>query len=284
MKKIILLILAATLTAASLSAGTFRTETIEDQNMTRIYHLYLPDNYKEGSPLVFILHGYGGNAEGYQQAFLPLAEEFGFVLCYPQGSPDYKGKNGWNVGYPSQKASMTVDDCKFIYHLTKHLQKTYKLSLKNTFFSGMSNGGEMCYLMAYRYPELFGAIASIAGLTLVEMAEKYEYKTPVPFMEVHGTTDKTSRWEGDPTNQYGWGAYLSVPVAVGAIVALNKCMFEEVTELPLIKNQVILHRYYGSPYGKEVRFYEVRGGGHNWAADSFDTHRTVLEFFQSNLR
>ena len=28
-------------------------------------------------------------------------------------------------------------------------------------------------------------------------------------MEVHGTEDKTSKWEGDPFNEGGWGSYLS---------------------------------------------------------------------------
>ena len=94
----------------------------------------------------------------------------------------------------------------------------------------------------------------------------------------------TSRWEGDSTNQYGWGAYLPVPVAVGAVAAANKCMYEQTTELPQIKNRVILHRYYGAPSGKEVWFYEVRNGGHNWATDSFDSCRAIMEFFKMNMR
>ena len=93
----------------------------------------------------------------------------------------------------------------------------------------------------------------------------------------------TSRWEGDPINQFGWGAYLAVPVAVGAVAAANKCMYQETTELPQIKNKVIFHRYYGSPYGKEVHFYEVRNGGHNWATDSFDSCRVIMEFFKKYM-
>ena len=147
----------------------------------------------------------------------------------------------------------------------------------------MSNGGEMCYLLAYRKPKEFAAIASMAGLTLVEMAKRHDYTEPIAFMEVHGTGDTTSRWEGDPTGQYGWGAYLAVPLAVGAVVAGNKCVYQETTELPQVKNKVIFHRYYGAPSGKEVHFYEVRDGGHNWATDSFDSCRTIMEFFKMNM-
>ena len=124
----------------------------------------------------------------------------------------------------------------------------------------------------------------MAGLTLVEMAKRHNYTEPIAFMEVHGTGDTTSRWEGDPTDKYGWGAYLAVPLAVEAVVAGNKCMYQESTELPAIANKVIFHRYYGSPSGKEVHFYEVTNGGHNWATDSFDSCRTIMEFFKSNMQ
>lgn len=286
MKKIITLFVAIALCHVASAATIKKNETIQDQGLNRTYHLYIPDNLPAEAPLVFILHGYGGNADSYfnnsSLAFKDLAEEYKMALCYPQATRDSKNV-GWNVYYPWQIGAMEVDDCEFICTLAKHLQATYNLSSKNVFLTGMSNGGEMCYLMAYRKPKEFAAIASMAGLTLVEMTKRHNYTEPVAFMEVHGTGDTTSRWEGDPTNQYNWGAYLAVPVAVGAVAAANKCMYEEVTVLPQIKNRVTRRRYYGSPSGKEVWFYEVRNGGHNWATDSFDSCRTIMEFFQLNL-
>ena len=269
------------------SAATTKSETIVDQGLTRSYYIYVPDNLPADAPLVFILHGYGGSASSYinnsSLTFKELAEEYKVALCYPQATTDPKPNTGWNVYYPWQIDKMKVDDCEFICALAKHLQAKYNLSEKNVFLTGMSNGGEMCYLMAYRKPKEFAAIASMAGLTLTEMAKRHNYTEPIAFMEVHGTGDKTSRWEGDPTNKYGWGAYLAVPVAVGAIAAANKCMYEETTVLPQIKNRVTLRRYYGAPSGKEVLFYEVRNGGHNWATDSFDSCRTIMEFFKKNM-
>ena len=167
MKKFITLV-AALLICFVASAGTLKTETIQDQGLTRSYYLYLPNDLPADAPLVFILHGYGGSASSYVNnaslTFKQLAEEYKVALCYPQATSDPKSKNGWNVYYPWQIDNMKVDDCEFICNLAKHLQTTYNLSAKNTFFTGMSNGGEMCYLMAYRKPNEFGAIASMAGL------------------------------------------------------------------------------------------------------------------------
>ena len=287
MKKIIVLFAALLLCSVATAGTTKKNETITDQGLTRTYHLYIPDNLPSGAPLVFILHGYGGSAESYLNntslTFKKLADEEKVMLCYPQATKDPKPNTGWNVYYPWQIDRMAVDDCEFICNLAKHLQSTYNLSEKNTFLTGMSNGGEMCYLMAYRKPEAFGAIASMAGLTLVEMAKRHNYTKPVAFMEVHGTGDKTSRWEGDPTNQYGWGAYLAVPLAVEAVAAGNKCMYQETKEIATKANRIQLHRYYGSPSGKEVHFYEVTNGGHNWATDSFDSCKVIMEFFKKNM-
>jgi polyhydroxybutyrate depolymerase len=287
MKKIIVLFAALLLCSVATAGTTKKNETITDQGLTRTYHLYIPDNLPSGAPLVFILHGYGGSAESYLNntslTFKKLADEEKVMLCYPQATKDPKPNTGWNVYYPWQIDRMAVDDCEFICNLAKHLQSTYNLSEKNTFLTGMSNGGEMCYLMAYRKPEAFGAIASMAGLTLVEMAKRHNYTKPVAFMEVHGTGDTTSRWVGDPTNQYGWGAYLAVPLAVEAVAAANKCMYQETKEIATKANRIQLHRYYGSPSGKEVHFYEVTNGGHNWATDSFDSCKVIMEFFKKNM-
>lgn len=287
MKKIIVLFAALLLCSVATAGTTKKNQTITDQGLTRTYHLYIPDNLPAGAPLVFILHGYGGSAESYLNnaslTFKALADEEKVMLCYPQATKDPKPNTGWNVYYPWQIDRMQVDDCEFICALAKHLQTTYNLSAKNTFLTGMSNGGEMCYLMAYRKPEAFGAIASMAGLTLVEMAKRHNYTKPVAFMEVHGTGDTTSRWEGDPTNQYGWGAYLAVPLAVEAVAAANKCMYQQTTEIATKANKIQLHRYYGSPSGKEVHFYEVTNGGHNWATDSFDSCRVIMEFFKKYM-
>ena len=178
-------------------------------------------------------------------------------------------------------------------YLAKLLQRKYGFSKENTFLAGMSNGGEMCYLLAWSGDKTFTALASVAGLTMKWIYDGRMPRRPVPFMEIHGTADKTSRWEGDPAGQYGWGAYLSVPSAVSAMVTLDRCPAYERTELPLKgpdSHQVILHRYSGGlPAWKggpscEVRLYEVVDGKHSWAMNDLDTCREIWRFFREYLR
>ena len=165
MKHLTLVAAVLLIAAASLGAQTER-HTMRHQGQEREYWLYVPDSLCARRPLVFICHGYGGKAEGYFKAMIDCARRHGFVLCYPQGLKDPgKGRTGWNVGYPSQQG-WKQDDVAFILALQRKLQREYKLNKANTVFSGMSNGGEMCYLLAYTHPERFAAIVSLAGLNM----------------------------------------------------------------------------------------------------------------------
>ena len=259
------------------------------QGMDRTYWLYMPEDLPEDAPLVILLHGYKASAKGYRPEMMEVARENGFALCYPQGAVDSRGKTCWNVGYPFQD-DLKTDDVDFLCSLARHLQKTHRLSRQNTFLTGMSNGGEMCYLMAYLKPDVFAAFAPIAGLSMQWSYKKYDAKKPVPLMEVHGTMDKTSKWEGDPFNEGGWGSYLAVPQAVGYWAAQARCTHEETIEMPLVRNKVILHKYNGGEPAweggpaVEVRLYEVIGGKHTWALNDMDTCKEIWEFFKIYLR
>lgn len=240
-----------------------------------------------GMPLVVVLHGYGGKALGDGLRFIELADLHGFAVCWPQGAEDGTGHSCWNVGYPFQ-TGYRIDDTAYLRRLVRHLQKNFGVSRRNVFLTGMSNGGEMCYKMAAEHPETFSAIASIAGLTLTSMST--DYRRPIPFMEVHGTADKTSAWDGDPQNKGGWGAYLSVPSAVSHIVSANRCVTLSTTEIPAEHKRVILHHFTegipsrrGGP-SSEVLLYEVRGGDHSWSDRYIPTCDLVWEFFSRYVR
>ena len=247
----------------------------------RTYKLYFPKNITKNAPLVFVLHGYGGSNNLDDKGFNEAADRHGFVVCYPKGSKDRRGKNCWNVGYPFQE-SMTVDDVSFLCKLAKKLQKEHSLSRKNTFCTGMSNGGEMCYLLAYDCQKTFKAVAPIAGLTMEWMTKAYTRTRPIPLFEIHGTEDRTSEWMGDLKNKGGWGAYIAVPDAVNYWVERNGCKREVVDTLPLKSvgsNKVVSHRYVDAKGGKEVWLYEIIGGKHTWANKDIDTAEEIWKFF-----
>ena len=259
------------------------------EGQVRYHYLYVPDTLLKERPLVLMLHGYGGKADGYRPEMLEVARREGFALCIPQGLKAPKGKTGWYAGYPAQEG-MRRDDDAFICLLARSLAQ--EKGFGPLFLTGMSNGGEMCYIIGRKSPQVFRAVASVAGLTMKWVADSLAFHGPLPFMEVHGTADRTSRWEGDLEGEGGWGAYMSVPDAVQAWADENGCTLLEERPLPLLKEgsrQVILHRWYGGvpawPGGPatEVLLYEVQGGKHSWALADMDTCSLIWDFFRRYL-
>ncbi len=250
------------------------------KGLERYYRIFVPDSLAEGAPLVMMMHGYGSKPSPDRFGMRYAARKYGFAVCYPQGHPDDRGKRCWNVGYPFQKGLKT-DDVDFICRLARHIVSEYGLDIDNVFCCGHSNGGEMSYLMAYKRPDFFAAVAPLAGLTLEWMYRGLEASGPVPLLEIHGTADKTSLWNGDPLNEGGWGAYISVPAAVGYWAAVNRCTHEETEYLPGKENgcQVVAHKYVGGTGGAEVWLYEIQGGTHSLPDTDLDTGSIVLEFF-----
>ncbi|MBQ1908705.1 MAG: prolyl oligopeptidase family serine peptidase [Bacteroidaceae bacterium] len=269
------------LCCSAMSAQTFVKDSLRVDGKMRRFVTFLPEGIKGEAPLVVVLHGYGGSI-WRENPMVAAAKRHGFAVCIPQGLRDPKGKPSWNVGYPSQ-AGWKQDDVKALCRIAQHVQKRHKLSRTNTFLTGMSNGGEMCYLMAFNNKQkTFKAVAPIAGLTMEWMYSQLEAKRPIPVMEVHGTADHTSEWGGDLENKGGWGAYMPVPLAVGYWVAKNRCTHEETERVESLKKDghpVIKHRFTGGPTGCDVWLYEVVGAGHKWHTDDIDTGEEVWSFF-----
>ena len=265
------------------SQATYNIYECVIDGVERTYKLYLPKSIKPNAPLVFALHGYGGSFNFDHVGLNEAADRHGFAICYPQGSKDGRKNNCWNVGYPFQ-ADMTVDDISFLCTLAKHLQKQHSLSRRNTFCTGMSNGGEMCYLLAYDRQSTFKAVAPIAGLTMEWMPKAYTRTRPIPLFEIHGTEDRTSEWSGDLENKGGWGAYIAVPDAINYWVKRNGCQREVTEKLPLKNtgsNQVISHKYVDAKGGNDVWLYEIVGGGHTWGIKDLDTAEEIWKFFST---
>ena len=285
LRRAILVVVACWCALASL-AGRFVEDSVKVDGHMRHLVMYWPDGLHENAPVVFVLHGYGAGI-WRENPMVATADRHGFAVCIPEGLRDPQGERSWNVGYPFQ-AGWQVDDVKALVRMARHVQKRYHLSHENTFLTGMSNGGEMCYLMAYSKQKTFKAVAPIAGLTMAWMYERMDAPRPIPLMEIHGTEDRVSEWTGDLENKGGWGAYLPVPIAIGYWVAKNRFTSEQVERVESIQGQeghpIIKHRYSGSTTGCDVWLYEVVGGVHSWFTSDMDTGEEIWQFFARYIK
>ena len=284
--KVALLATVLALCSLTAGAGQYVEDSLKVDGYMRHWVMYLPDGLQAGAPLVVVLHGYGAGIRR-ENIMIGTADRHGFAVCIPQGLKDPQGEPSWNVGYPFQQG-WKVDDVKALCKIARCVQKRHHLSHRNAFLTGMSNGGEICYLMAYSKQNTFRAVAPIAGLTMLWMYEQMEASRPIPLMEIHGTEDRVSEWTGDLENKGGWGAYLPVPVAIGYWVAKNRCTHEVTDTVESLKgpqgHPVIKHRYTSATTACDVWLYEVIGGVHSWHADDIDTGEEIWQFFSRYLK
>ena len=255
----------------SLSANIMVVEYGEllGENYNREYIYYHPLDAPENCPLVFVCHGYSGSAEGIMNysEFNSIADEYGFAVCYPQGIEDSYGYTFFNVGYEFQN-NETVDDVAFLEELTDLFVETNSINPDNVFCTGMSNGGDLCYLLACEASETFAGVAPIAGMIMQDIMDECSPSHSVGILEVHGTEDNVTYFDGDPQNLDDWGAYPSIPATIDfftelyGIELLSSGTFPDIA--PNDGSDVSFDKYGLEDACAEVWLYTVNGGGHDW--------------------
>lgn len=275
---------------------TFRAnaqvQEITVDGKSRTYRLHIPDNLAKNAPLVFVFHGYSGSAAGIENyaGMNAIADKEGFAVCYPQGLKDQWNNGFWQVGY-SFHSNQDVDDVKFARTLASFLQAEYNLSTENTFCTGMSNGGDMSYLLACQAPDVFAASAPVAGCMMEWIYNSCGNSMPIPVLEIHGTNDDITFWSGDINDNQGYGAYMGVPTSYDFWVDKNECTSSEIDTLVNINtadgSYVITNKSKGGVSGNEVWLYTIKNGGHDWPGSSgnmdINSSEVIWSFFKQTF-
>ena len=279
MKKLLLILFC--LPMAGYGQQTFN---FMHNGLNREYIYYAPANLPVDAPLVFVAHGFTGSAQGIMSycGMNTIADQNSFAVCYPQGTTDSWGDNFWNVGY-NFHAGVTIDDVDFIVSLASYLQSTYQLNAINTFFTGMSNGGELSYLLACEGPNVFRAFAPVAGTIFPNGLTNNICSpiVPVSIFETHGRNDNVTLIEGDLFDQY-WGPYLSIDTIINFWVAQNSLTNLVVDTFPNLNNNnkiTISYKYSDPSTNNEVWLYTHKSG-HNWGDDGdIVIEQEIWDFF-----
>lgn len=288
-KKLLIFLFIAFVCSVFVNAQQVVDGHFEHKQLTRKYIYYAPDALPVNAPLVVVLHGYTSSAKkimDYSKMNV-LADENNFAVVYPQGTKDTKGNSFWNVGY-SFHEGVETDDVDYIVKLVEYLQKKHTLSASNTFLTGMSNGGEMCYLMACKHPEIFAATAPIAGTIFIEFFKNCDSNNPIPIFAVFGTNDAVTNYNGDLNNRDGWGPYHSIPYTVDYWAKAMDYTRVQIDTLPDINTQdssfVVSTQYLNEQKRLELLFYQVVNGGHDWPGawgnKDINTSQEIWRFFE----
>ncbi len=260
---------------------------INIDSIEREYYLHIPDNLPNNAPLVMVFHGYSGNALNTMKTtnFNQLADQNGFVVCYPQGLIDKEDNAFWQVSYTFHK-DFEVDDIKFVGKLIENLQSEYKLSKTNVFMTGFSNGGDFCNLLSCETDGLFKATAPIISCFMEEFYNNCQKANPIPTLMLNSTKDSITLWDGDMNDSQGYGPYLSTKAMINfrlKQIQYDKVIRDTINSPDLNeKTLVAIEKYSSSKSNNQVWMYSYVDGGHSYP-DYLNLEEEIWNFFNLYL-
>ncbi len=232
----------------------------------RSFEIFIPNSYNgiKEHPIVFVLHGGGGNSDSAQKMsnFSELAEKEGFICVFPNGSGRLQDKLlTWNSGNCCSFAyENNIDDVGFIDSIIDFLRERLVIKENMIFACGLSNGGMMSFRLACELSEKIAAVGVVAGALNIDS----EPILPVSVIQLHGTADNHVLYEGGiGSEQVGKGDRVDRPVSFAKDFWVNQNGCSETASTEII-NEVTIDSYYGGRLGTEYKLYTIDGFGHAW--------------------
>jgi polyhydroxybutyrate depolymerase len=256
-------------------------KTIDIGGFTRRYLIDFPSDYRENSgrtyPLLVALHGGAGSARGFSErnGFVETADREEFIIVHPDGRGLTNEKvHVWNTEYFETRLS-DADDYAFLTQLIRHLVETISIDKRRIYLVGHSMGAMLTHEMAARYPELFAAVAPVAGTVGGYPCQSPDrcdaYTPPAPsqptsIVTVHGTADKHVLYDGGQPKKslrrqprYDF----SVQQTIDWWKRHNSCTGDS-AEKSVSESGQILRRTYSCDGSLRVEHLGFDGVGHFW--------------------
>lgn len=161
--------------------GDFRKAYLSKWDQTlQPYRLFIPSSY-DGTkpfPLIIALHGMGGDENSYFEeygsgAFKIEAEKRGYIVACPKGR---------------QPASMYLGPAeKDVLDVIEEMKQAYRINPDRIYLTGHSMGGFGTWSIAMNHPQVFAALAPVAGGGNPDGMNRIAH---IPQLVIHGRQDK----------------------------------------------------------------------------------------------
>jgi polyhydroxybutyrate depolymerase len=301
MSRLVAALAALALLVPSAASAEDPVQRMEFEGTARTFALHVPAGAipPEGFPVLFALHGGGGQAASMSRLtrFDALADRRRIIVVYPNGIDRH-----WNDGRATIRNK--VDDVGFIAQVLDWLAEKYPVDLGRVFAAGISNGAMMSERLGCEMADRLRGIAAVAGTVPADIAQSCSPARGVAVLQIDGTDDPIMPYNGGKVADFGGrgegGIVLSVQQTLDLWRRLNACPAPspaaDLQQRATPDGTFVTWTGAGPcKDGAAVGFYQIAGGGHAWpvgsqylpamivgkASRQLDASAAILDFFLS---
>ena len=280
--------------------GSFILKHLDSPAGSRPYKLYVPAVYYGSAlPLVVMLHGCTQSPDDFAAGTRMnlLAEEQGFLVCYPAQTSSANSSKCWNW-FNAGDQQRDRGEPSIIAAITREVMAQYVVDPGRVYVAGLSAGGALAATMGQVYPDLYAGVAVHSGLACgaaTDMSSAFRVmrqgsaaqhsssKTTVPAVPTivfHGDRDTTV----NPVNGD----------EVAAQILKGEALRTEVEDGLVPQGHGFRRTRHLDRNGRAVvEQWNIHGAGHAWAGGSSagsytdpqgpDASREMLRFFADHV-
>ena len=162
--------------------------------------------HKDPNKLIFLLHGYGDNADNFITLAKDLYDSKNKINFYAPNAPtpiqQYPTGRQWFDLYPNginfneagpEEKKILIEDCRsslsLIQDYIKLKSNSFKLLYKDCFILGFSQGAMMAFEAGKYINEVFSGCILLSGRILPSKNHKKDSFIKTPIIVIHGTND-----------------------------------------------------------------------------------------------
>lgn len=239
--------------------GFAQTLNLSVAGASRSATLHVPTGPLTNPPLVFLLHGLGGDGPGMQSTTQmdPVADREKFIVAYPSavgGTWDYAGAK---------------NDYAFFKAIIDTTVTRYQVDRNRVYISGFSQGGGEAVYAAFSYPDVYAAVAPVSSVGNGAPTPN----RPIPIFLTFGTNDlyTPATFMASVTGWLKIDSCSTTPTVIRPYPATNA-------------NSVVTRLSYGNcAHGTEIVADSIQGGPHEWpnnTATKVNNAEEVWAFFK----
>jgi len=231
--------------------------------------LYIPEGASATAeaplPVVLGFHGGGGSPASFRAltGLDATADANGFAVLYADAGDGLWGDWRDVTGDPA-------DDLEYVALTLETLGAEHRIDLDRVYATGLSNGGAFSLVLASELRTRIAAVAPVAHNMTQAFAGNASPGGGVDVLQIIGTADPITPFEGGPITAPGGGA-AGESLGSDATIAFWKNVIGagEATET-LLPNSAVDGTFAGrevyepGPDGTELERIIVYGGGHTW--------------------